>query len=76
MHSKLQPDNRIIVQPYMTRVERIHQLEAAMDRIASCSLSLAECVTLAASLKRTDRKWRKPSPRSFSGIDKLQQAGM
>lgn len=38
--------------PYQTKVERIKQLEEAMERIASNAMTKAECVKLAVSLKR------------------------
>jgi len=52
--------------PFQTKVERIRQLEEALERIASSSLTRAECVKLAVSLRRKDKKWTKDSPRSHS----------
>lgn len=55
--------------PYQTKVERIKQLEDALERIASNSLTKAECVKLAVSLRRKEkRKWAKDSPRSHSRL--------
>lgn len=54
---------------YQTKVERIKQLEEAMERIASNALTKAECVKLAVSLRRNEKKkWTKESPRSHSRL--------
>ena len=54
--------------PYQTKVERIKQLEEALERIASNTLTKAECVKLAVSLRRKEKKWTKESPRSHSKL--------
>lgn len=54
--------------PYQTKVERIKQLEEALERIASNTLTKAECVKLAVSLRRKEKKWMKESPRSHSKL--------
>ena len=64
-----------MVRPYQTKIDRIWELEEALKRIAAGSLTLAECVSLAASLERTDARWRRDSPRSFDKVDKLQREG-
>ena len=61
--------------PYQTKVERIKQLEEALERIASNSLSIAECVELAISLRRKEkRKWVKESPLSHSRLAEAIQS--
>ena len=62
------------VVPYLTKKARIDQLEAAMERIASGTLPLAECVTLAASMRRTDKKWREKSPRGYEAVKAAEDA--
>lgn len=54
--------------PYQTKVERIKQLEEALERIASNTMTKAECVKLAVSLRRKEKKWAKDSPRSHSRL--------
>ena len=62
------------VVPYLTKKARIDQLEAAMERIASGALPLAECVALAASMRRTDKKWREKSPRGYEAVKAAEDA--
>ena len=57
--------------PYQTKQERIKQLEEALERIASNTMTKAECVKLAVSLERKEKKkWMKESPRSHSRLAK------
>ena len=68
----LDADGRVV--PYLTKKARIDQLEAAMARIASGTLPLAECVALAASMRRTDKKWREKSPRGYEAVKAAEEA--
>ena len=68
----LDADGRVV--PYLTKKARIDQLEAAMARIASGTLPLAECVALAASMRRTDKKWREKSPRGYEAVKAAEDA--
>lgn len=53
------------LKPYQTKVERIKELEEAMERIAVISYKKEECVALAISMRRKEkRKLSKESPRS------------
>ena len=55
--------------PYQTKVERIKELEEALECIASNSLTRSECVKLAVSLRRKEKKkWAKESPLSHSRL--------
>ena len=54
--------------PYQTKTERIRQLEEALERIASNNMTKGECVKLAVSLRRKEKKWMKESPRSHSRL--------
>jgi len=41
-----------------TKLARIAELERAMAKIATGTLTLAQCIALAESLERFDDKWR------------------
>lgn len=62
------------IQPYRTKIERINDLEAAMERIASEGMPLAECVALAVSMRRTDNRWREKSPRGYEAVKAAEDA--
>jgi hypothetical protein len=64
-----------LVGKFQTKQQRIAELEAALLTIQSGALNLDQCIDLARSLRRTDRRWSKPSPRRFELVNQLQRLG-
>jgi hypothetical protein len=64
-----------VVQQYATKVDRIKTLEAALLEIEEGKHTLAGCIKLAKSLRRTDKRWVKDTERSWAKVNEAQKAG-
>jgi len=59
------------VAPYTTKLERIQQLEAAMQAIEEVD-TLAAAQLIAKALRRGDKRWRGESPAGFKNVKAVQ----
>lgn len=67
-------DKKGKVMLYQTKAERIAELETVMGLIETAA-TVEEARAMALACRRTDQRWKQPSPWSFANVKAVEDAG-